>query len=253
MELKQGVEPTGSSAESGGPTTNSIWSIMLGVFTAPARALAAYNQKPTIWVPLIVFVVLVTVFSGAYAPYQNKASLELMRQSTTLTPEMLQSIEQQSANVSFVRSALTGAAMAVIVTVIMGLLAWMAGTFFFGGTTTFKKIWGVTILGGLIGSVGKLLMLPLVIAKNSVAVSLGPAALYPSKDMTSILFMILMYLDLFTIWSVVVSGIGYAAVFDFPRGKGITISVIVTLISMVVGLGLGMFGMSMAGLDVHFL
>ena len=253
MELKQGTEPTGPSAESVAPETTSIWSIMLGVFTAPARAFAAYNRKPQIWIPLIVVVILVTIFTGIYAPYQSRASLELMRQSTKLTPEMLQIFEQQSANASFVRSALTGAATGVIVTVIVALLAWMTGTFFFGGTSTFKKIWGVTILGGLIGSVGKMLMLPLVIAKNSIAVSLGPAALYPSKDITSILFMILMYLDLFTIWSVIVSGIGYAAVFDFTRGKGITISVIVTVITMVVGLGLGIFGMSVAGLDVHFL
>ena len=147
-----------------------------------------------------------------------------------------------------------GRATAVIVTVIMALLAWMTGTFFFGGTTTFKKIWGVTMLGGLIGCVGKILMLPLVIAKNSIAVSLGPAALYPSKDITSILFMILMYLDLFHhMVGDRFTGIGYAAVFDFPRGKGIAISVIVTLIVMAVGSGLGVFGMSVAGLDVHFL
>jgi hypothetical protein len=253
MELKQGIEPTEPSGDGAGAVTGGIWSIIIGVFSAPTQAFAAYNQKPRIWIPLIVVVILVTVFSGLYAPYQNRASQELMRQSTKLTPEMLQAIEQQSANAGFIRSGLTGAATAVIVTVIVALLAWMTGTFFFGGTTTFKKIWGVTILGGLIGSVGKLLMLPMVMVKNSVAVSLGLAALYPSKDITSILFMILMYLDLFTIWSVIVSGIGYAAVFDFARGKGISISVIVTLIVMVVGLGLGIFGMSMAGLNVHFL
>lgn len=253
MELKQGMEPAEPSADSSAPPTGSIWSVIIGVFSAPTRAFAAYNQKPRIWVPLIIVVVLVTIFSGIYAPYQNRASLELMRQSTKLTPEMLQIFEQQSTNVGFVRSGLTGAATGVIVTIVVALLAWMTGTFFFGGTTTFKKIWGVGILGGLITCVGKILMLPLVAAKNSVAVSLGPAALYPSKDITSILFMILMYLDLFTIWAIIVTGIGYASVFDFSRNKGITISVIVTLISMVVGLGLGIFGMSVAGLDVHFL
>jgi hypothetical protein len=253
MELKQGNEPLGSPVESGEPTQNGIWSIIVGVFTAPGQAFIAYNRKPTIWVPLIVMVVLVAAFSGAYAPYQSRAQIELMRQSTTLPPEALQAIEQQSANPSFLRSAITGAIMAVIVSVITALLAWMTGTFFFGGTTTFKKIWGVSMLGALIGCVGKLLMLPLVIAKNSVAVSLGPAALYPSKDLTSILYMILMYLDLFTIWSVIVTGIGYAAVYNFSWGKGVAVSVIVTLVIMIVALGLGIFGMSVAGLNVHFL
>ncbi|NMC45101.1 MAG: hypothetical protein GYA46_14365 [candidate division Zixibacteria bacterium] len=253
MELKQGDSPTESSADGTGQPAAGIWSTIIGVFSAPTQAFARYNQNPSIWIPLILTVVLVFVFSGIFSPYQSRASLAMMRRSPSIAPEMLQMIEQQSANSGFLQGAATGAITAVIAGILAALLAWLVGTFFFGGTTTFKKIWGVTLLGGLIGVAGKLLLLPLVVAKNSVTVSLGPAALYPAKDITSILYMILMFFDAFTIWAMIVTGIGYGVIFAFSRGKGIGVSVIVTLVGMIAALGLAVIGMSFAGLDIHFL
>jgi hypothetical protein len=254
MELKQGNEPAQPPADDIGSTTGKgIWSVIVGVFSAPGQAFARYNQQPSIWVPLILTVVLIFVFSGLFSPYQSQAQLELMRRSPSIAPEMLQMIEQQSANSGFLRGALAGGAFGLIATILGALLAWLIGTFFFGGITTFKKIWGVTLLGGLIGCVGKVLLLPLVMAKNSVTVSIGLGALYPSKDITSVLYMILMYFDGFTIWAIIVTGIGYAAIFAFSRGKGIAVSVIVSLVGMVAALGLAVIGMSFAGLDIHFL
>lgn len=238
--------------EATGADGAGIWSILLGVVTAPGQAFAAFNRKPSLLVPLIIAVILMAIVSGAYAPYQTRASYEVMKQSPNVPPEILRGIELQMSGNNFALSALTGGIWAVIITVIVALIAWMIGNFFFGGTTGFKKVWGVTLLGGLIVSAGKILMLPLVIAKDSIMVSLGPAALYPAKSITSIFYVMLMYLDVFAIWSVIVTGIGYAAIYGFARGKGITISVIVTVISMAVMLGFSILGMSFAGMDVHF-
>lgn len=256
MEMKQGPEAAEPSTGSETGAKKSVWAIVIGVFTAPKETFSAYNERPRILVPLIVAVILACVYSYFFKPYDDAAGMAMLRQSSRLTPEMVQQMEQQSLNpgtVGRVISAIVMVAKPVAITLIGGLAAWLIGTFFFGGKTTFRKIWGVTILGSLITSLGGILLLPLVVAKNSVLISLGPAAIYPHKELTSVLYLILSYWNLFAIWSVIVTGIGYAAIYGFPQSKGITISVILTVLATLLMVGAAYVGMGFAGVDIHFL
>jgi hypothetical protein len=239
---------------SAGETTpeKSIWSIIIGVFSAPAEAFAAYNPKPSIIIVLVVAIVLGVLFNVPVAKYQAQMQYDMMSQSTTLPPQVLDQMREGIENPNYASGGIFGAIVQVIMGLIGALIAWGIGSFIMGGDSTFKKIWGVSILGGLIFLVGNLVKLPLMMAKDSMYVSFGLAALFPDKGFTSILYWLLFYFDAFMIWSIIVSGIGYGVVFNISRGKGIWIALITTLIIMGIMMGLALVGMSFAGVEITF-
>jgi hypothetical protein len=234
-------------------TTSSIWGIMTGVFTSPSKAFQDFNQKPRILIPLIVVLVMNLVFAGLTAKYSAQLQYDMMKTSTTLPPQVLDQMEANVEDSNPITGSLGGGIAAVAISLIIALLAWGIGSFVFGGDSKFKKVWGVFLLGSIIFGVGNLLKLPLMIAKDSMYVSFGLAALFPDKDFTSILFIILSFIDAFMIWSIIVEGIGCATVFGISRGKGYATAIIVSLLMTAVYIGFMVIGMSFAGVEITFL
>lgn len=231
---------------------SSIWKIMVGVFSAPTGAFAAFNLKPRILMVLLITIVLVFVTNYFMTEYSAKLQYELVSKSTIIPPQQLEQMQDDAVNPDRLMGGVAAAAGQFVGVLILSLIAWGLGSFVMGGDSTFKKVWGASLLGGLIPVIGNLVKLPLVIAKESMYVSLGLAALFPGKDFTSILYSILYYLDVFMIWGLIVTGIGYATVFNISRGKGITIAVIIDVLFVVVMIGLMSIGMSFAGVEITF-
>jgi len=241
---------TAATAEPG--VDRSMWSIMAGVFTSPAQAFGDFNRRPKIAVVLIVTIIMGMIIGATTARYSAKMQYDLASRSTAIPAQALEQLQEKVEHPSPVLSALLGGAGQTIVAVIIALLAWGIGSFVMGGDSTFKKVWGATLLGGLIGQVGGLVKIPLMMAKDSIYVSFGLAALFPTKDFTSILYGVLFYLDAFAIWAMIVTGIGYAAVFNISQGKGISISVILSILGICVAIGGMLVGMSFMGVKISF-
>ncbi len=106
------------------------------------------------------------------------------------------------------------------------LLAWFWGKVLYGRRATFKQLFSVMMYGELIYVVGNLLILPLVLARKSLYVSMSLGVLAPEKSFQSTLFVALSKLDLFLIWEIIVIGIGLAVVFNIPRSRGYLLSVL---------------------------
>lgn len=242
----------GATAMSPGEEKRSIWNIMVGVFAGPAEAFSAYNKRPRIWAILLVSICLALIFNFFVAEYQSKMQYDIMSKSKSLPPQVLDQMKEDTENPNQVTGGIAGSVMIVVIGLLSALLAWGIGSFAMGGDSTFKKVWGVSLLGGLVYLVGNLVKLPLMITKGNMYVSFGLAVLMPDKDFTSILYWLLYYLDAFMIWSMIVTGIGYAAVFNISRGKGIAVAVISSLIMTFVMMGLALLGMSLAGVEVTF-
>ena len=238
----------GAVLEPGG-SQRSIWSIIVGVFTAPSEAFEAYCKNPTIWVPLILTIALITVFSVLALPYNSQLQYDIMQQSKTLPPQVLNDMRDSITNPKYTVTAVTGMIFAVLPGVIAALLAWGMGSFIFGGESKFKTIWGVALLGGLIASVGNLVKIPLMMAKNSALVSLGPAALFADKGPTSLFYLFLLFLDIFVIWGIIITGIGYGKAFRISNGKGMAISIIISLLFIGIVVALQSVGMKFAGVE----
>jgi hypothetical protein len=231
---------------------SSIWSIMAGVFTGPTEAFAAFNRKPRILIVLLIAIIL--GFAGNYfmTEYSARMQYDMVSQSTTIPAEQLEQMRADAEDPDRLMGGVFAAVFQIIGGLIIALVAWGIGSFLMGGDSTFKKVWGVTLLGGLIPLLGAIVKIPLVIAKDSFYVSLGPAALFPDKDFTSIMYGVLSFFDVFMIWALIVTGIGFAAVFNISRGKGITIALILDLLFIFVMIGLMSVGMGLAGVEITF-
>jgi hypothetical protein len=82
------------------------------------------------------------------------------------------------------------------------------------------------LYGELIYAVGNLIVLPLVLAKDSLAVGLNLGILVADRGLQDPLFAALSKVDLFVIWEIIVIGIGLAIIYGFPRNKGYKLSVL---------------------------
>jgi len=241
---------TVTTAEAG--VDRSIGSIILGVFTAPAKAFADFNRRPRIAVVLIVTIIAGMIISASTARYSAKMQYDMASRSTTIPAQALDQMRDKVDNPNPVLGGILGGAGQILIAVIVALLAWGVGSFVMGGNSTFKKVWGATLLGGLIGQLGGLVKIPLMMAKDSMYVSFGLAALFPTKDFTSIVYGVLFYLDAFAIWGMIVTGMGYGVVFNISQGKGISISVILTILGICVAIAGMAIGMSFMGVKISF-
>ncbi|MCX6834754.1 MAG: YIP1 family protein [candidate division Zixibacteria bacterium] len=230
----------------------SIWAIIADVFLAPTQAFESFKLKPTNLVPLILVILLGAIAGGL--PYKQNAQsqIDLLSSSTSLPPQALEQIRQNAQNPSPITSTAGGAIVLPIITLIGALIAWFIGSFILGKKAVYLHVWGVILLADLISLVGGVLRSLLIVAKDSIYVSLGPAALLPGKDFTSILYSILYYTDIFAIWSLIVAGFGYAAIFGVSRSKGMTISVVLWAIGILFVVGSQLIGFSFAGVKVSF-
>ena len=84
----------------------------------------------------------------------------------------------------------------------------------------------VILYGEMIYAIGNLLVVPLVLAKDSLAVGLNLGVLVAERGLQDPLFMLLSKVDLFFIWELIVVGIGLSVIYRLPRNKGLTLSVL---------------------------
>jgi len=233
-------------------TETSIWSIIWNVFVAPTKAFMSFKASPAILIPLILLVIFGSLLGGIQAKYNRQLQFDLLKTSTEIPQEILVQRMEESEKEGNLRSYLIAPVPLVIMSVLTSLIAWFFGGVIYGGKTNFKSIWSVNLLALVITYLGGIIKTPLIIAKSSMYVSIGLAALYPNKIFTSFLYTLFYYLDAFMIWSIIVMGIGFGIIFNITRNKGIAVAAYSSLIMIFLFIGLSAFGLSMAGVRYTF-
>lgn len=109
---------------------------------------------------------------------------------------------------------------------VVSALAMFVGSFMLGEKARYKQVLSVALYGSVIFAVGKLVVLPMMLAKGSILVSLSLGVLAPEQDPTNWLYLLLTKIELFNIWEIIATGIGYSIVYNLPRNKGYLISVL---------------------------
>jgi len=249
MEMAHPAAVAGTTA----PTT-SVWSRIGNVFFSPTKAFEGLRvNSGTIITLLIVAIILGAVSSIPTAKYQAAEQVQILSKSTTIPPAYIEQMRIDAQTPHYARTAIVTPIVIIIVGLIVSLLYWLLGGFVLGGKRIgFGQVWAVSLLAGLIPLAGAVLKVPFMLAKESTLVSFGPAALFSDLGATSIFYLLMNFLDIFAIWGMIVTGIGLSTIFAFSKGKGITISVAVSLAFIVFMVGLAVFGMSMAGVEMTF-
>lgn len=214
----------------------NIWAIVGDVFLAPSRAFESFREKPKFWVPMILVTLILVVVAYVGHDYNQLAAKEIYDAAPNIRPEVRQQIDAQIQSSSALVSAGSMLIFFPIITVIGSLIAWLFISFFFGKKAKFMTVWSTNLLSGLIAAFGAIVTVPLMIAKGSVYVSLGPAALMSGHDFTSYLYSALNQLDIFSVWWVIVAAMGYSIVFGLSKAQGATISIVLWLLGILLAL-----------------
>ncbi len=194
------------------------------VIYKPAAFFEQLKNNPKILVPILVIFIGVFIAAFSVADIQQKDQIELLRNSRLAQNQPLDT--ETSVEKNLIGAAFAGILVSFVPTLLTAALAMLLGSFLMAGGARFKQVWSVILYGSVITVLGMLVKVPIILAKGTTFVSLGFGALIPSLEPTSAAFILLEAFNFFSIWEIIVVGIGLATIYGFPRNKGYIMSVV---------------------------
>ncbi|HEV2465361.1 MAG TPA: Yip1 family protein [Acidobacteriaceae bacterium] len=203
----------------------------IDVFTSPSKTFTDIGRKATFWGPLIIMIIVGVSYSFSV---QTKIGWPQVFENTIhQTPDKEAKInaapnpEQIKAISAKVTAGFSYGyfVLALIITLVTSLLFWATVNFGFGGTAKYSQIYAVSFYAGLVMNIKYILAIIAVFAglapesfliQNPVGTNIG---YYLSTDAPRWLSSLCMHLDIFEIWSLVLTVIGVAIVARVSRGK----------------------------------
>lgn len=245
-ELNQGQESAGTVEEKAG----GVGSWLIGVFVDPKStftSLAASVEQPhpkdsaktkdgsKWWIPVII-TAIVAVGIALYtvpnfvAPMQADAIRETVAERGG-TPEQAEQAIQMSMGM-MVPMSVVGAIVGTFVIVFVA--AGLAHLFMkmVGGKGRFRNARAVIAWSMLVSTLGSIIKLPLMIAKDSMFVETSPTLFFRNLEPSDRLYKFLSSFDIFTIWWVVILIVGLAIGYKTTRGKSAVAVVLIWILTM---------------------
>lgn len=206
---------------------------IVDTFVAPSKTFTDILRSSAWWGPFIVLIVMSIVFSFAV---QSKVGWDrtydnIVNQSQKAQERFAQMPADQAARVKAISAKFTAGSaygtpvIVLIVTAIVALLVWATVNFGFAGTAKFGQVFAVYMYANLVLNIKYILATIALFAgmapdsfliQNPVGTNLG---YYIPTDWPKWLISFATHLDIFEIWSVVLSVIGVAIVARVKRSS----------------------------------
>jgi len=179
----------------------------------------------------------------------RQAMLEAQVQQTErftgqpVTDEQYQRMEQFSRYQGIV----AGVSIFIVLPVMSLLFAviyWAVFNTVMGGTASFKQVLGIVTHSQVIGALGALAGAPIQYAKG-VFTNTGPfnlGALVPMLEPDSVVVIALSSIGIFTVWSLIVNGIGLGVLYK-KKSFGISLTLVLLYVLIAAGAGVAFSGM----------
>ena len=201
----------------------SFFQRMILVFTEPARAFAEIVTHPR-WIGAFVIVVLAGLVSTqASFPYIMETQERALQQNPNMTPEqtemMMARFNPEKETAQRIQMSLMAIVGGFLELLILAGLFTFGCSFLLGGEASFKQVMAVTAHSFLVRVPRVLLLTPLILLKKSMSVSSSLAVLVPFDQWMTPLGVLLLQVDIFKIWGIVLVITGLAAVYRFSKGK----------------------------------
>jgi hypothetical protein len=210
---------------------------VIDTFVAPTKTFTDIRRKATFWGPLIIMIVVGVVFAfsvqqkiGWERVFENNLNQNPTKAEKLESAPNAETIKSISAKVTAVVSYAYFVPI-LIFTAIYALLLWATVNFGFGGKSTYGQIYAVSMYSSLVMNLKFLLGIVAIFAglapdsfliNNPIGSNIG---YYLSTDSPLFLRAVGMHIDIFEIWSLVLSVMGVAIVAKVSRGKAAAVVV----------------------------
>jgi hypothetical protein len=207
------------------------------VFVAPSKTFIDLRRKATFWGPLLVMIVVGIGF--AFTVQKQIGWEQVFQNNINQTPAKAEKIESSpnAASMKAISAKITAGitygytAVVLLITLITSLLIWASINFGFGGTAKYSQIYAVSLYASLVMNIKFLLGIIAIFAglapdsfliQNPVGSNIG---YFLPTDLPLWLRTFCAHIDIFEIWSIVLSVIGVSIVARVSRGKSAVVVV----------------------------
>ncbi len=206
---------------------------IMGVFLEPAKTMKSIADKPDWLIPCIILVICTLVFVGLNGEVirdtQVEQNLEQMQgrvDSGQMSQEQVDmSIEQMTKFMTTPIMMGFGVLQVFFISLIFTLIYLFFGNVIFGGSKKFKHYWSLNWYTGLIGAVGTLIGAFLVMSSGDMGSANIGLNFLTSGNPDAYIHKLFSKLSVFSLWSMVVAGIGLSVFTNVSRGKTIATAV----------------------------
>ncbi|MBV8438176.1 MAG: YIP1 family protein [Silvibacterium sp.] len=243
-------DPVTASPEQTAPALTEVQRVV-DTFTAPSKTFTDIRRNATFWGPLVILILVAIGFSYAV---QQKVGWEKvfennLHQSSSREEQFQKLPPEQQATQKAVAAKFTGIVaycypvIILLFTAIFALLVWVTVNFGFAGSSKYGQVFAVNMYANLVMNLKYLLAIVALFAgvapesfllQNPVGTNIG---YYLSTDAPKWLAALCQHIDLFEIWSVLLTSIGVSIVAKVSRGKAAAAVVGWWLIFVLVGVG----------------
>ncbi|MEA3296302.1 MAG: YIP1 family protein [candidate division Zixibacteria bacterium] len=196
---------------------------LVEIFYQPASFFEKLKNNPKVLVPYLVFGILILTFFW----FAQDLVFEMQMQSEQFQEQMqgqvMTPVVEKITKISIV---VFGSISLCLSPLLATLFALFWGNFVYAGKASFKALLSVMVYSEIIYAVGIVILIPLMLAKESILVSLSLGVLAANAGPESLLYLALSKIDVFNIWEIIVVGIGLSTIYGLPRNKGYWLSVL---------------------------
>lgn len=181
---------------------------VIDTFFAPLALFRRFGARPP-WLDVMLIGVVVGAVVYAFIPMD--VWVETMREGVRTNPRMRGMDPEAMAATQRIFGIIGAAVVPWIFLAVQAGVMVLLFTVLMGGTATFRQYVSVVAHASLIGALGALVQLPIIIQRQSLQAGITLAALVPGMETDAFLYQFLSWFNVFIVWSLVVAGLGVAA------------------------------------------
>lgn len=191
-----------------------------GIYFSPSKSYQSLDRKPDWVIPLLVLAIFLAVASVFMLPAIKEAQIQAVMERQGMSYEQAaEAMAKTEGYMKVVTPISTFVSIFVMAFLISGIF-FLVNNYMFGGDAPYKKILSVFAYTTFaIDIVATLVKLPLIVAKNSLDVHTGLAAFLSPDMKDQFIYRLFSKVDFFTIWKLILLGIGFSVVCRFSRNK----------------------------------
>src|SRR5271165_6952598 len=225
-------DTTAASPELATPPLTEVQRVV-DTFTAPSKTFIDIRRKATFWGPLLVMIVVALGFS--FGIQQKVGWDRVFENNLHQSPKQEEQFEKLTADQQATQKTIAVKITSIVTycypviilifTAIFALLVWVTANFVFGGSSKFGQVFAVNMYANLVMNIKFLLAAVALFAgvaadsfliSNPVGTNVG---YYLNPDTAKPLMALCSHIDIFEIWSVILTTIGVSIVAKVSRGK----------------------------------